>query len=62
MCCCVLIFSVFGPKTAIDEGQNTFLINLFFAKSKILKSDFMFRSQDRFGFFSALADKIAANK
>ena len=60
--CGVLILSVLGPKTAIEEGQNIFLITPSLAKFNTLNRDDILRDHARLTFSSAFADRIAAKR
>lgn len=51
-----------GPNTAIEEGQNTLLNFSSRAISNTFKRPCIFRFQASEGFFSPVADKIAASK
>ena len=62
MYCGVFCLGVVGPKTAIEDGQNIFLIRPALAKSKTCECERIFNFHPNSISFSAVADKSAANK
>ena len=62
VCCGVFIFGDVGPKAAIELGQYTCLMCFSFAKSNTASNDVIFKDHAFCGYFSAVADNIAAIK
>src|SRR6185436_11110193 len=62
VCCGQFFFGEVGPNTAIDDGQYTLANFSSLAISNTLSRLCIFRLQARCGFFSPVADKMAANK
>ena len=62
VCCGQFIFGDDGPNTAILLGQYTLVRFSSFAISSTFNNDCIFKCQARGGFFSPVADKIAASK